>query len=188
MGASAARGPWTYPRHTRGQTELIGVQTRIPQTSFTKNKTAAIPFRGSRYIASIAHHRERSFCLEKTPLNIWWDYLVIAENINFDEIQIFSSTQHADIVYCRLNLLLSTLRNREATKMRWRLISRLYQEKTRLETIYVLETIIIKMLQFGLILACNKKSLNNAEGPKRARSLIKASNPSQTADNWQRLI
>lgn len=67
--------------------------------------------------------------------------------------------------------------------MRGTLISRLYRAQTRLEMIYVLETIIIKMLWFGLILACNKKSLENTEGPKRARSLIKASKPSQTADN-----
>lgn len=50
MGVGAARGPWTYPRYTRGQSELIGVQTGIPQTSVTKNnnKNRGHSFRGSR--------------------------------------------------------------------------------------------------------------------------------------------
>lgn len=83
MRANAARGPWTYSCYTRGQTELIGVQTGIPQTSATKNNNKNSGYFFSWFaLYSINCSSPRAILLsEKKTLLIFYEIIWLLQKI-----------------------------------------------------------------------------------------------------------
>lgn len=81
--ANAARGPWTYSCYTRGQTELIGVQTGIPQTSATKNNNKNSGYFFSWFaLYSINCSSPRAILLsEKKTLLIFYEIIWLLQKI-----------------------------------------------------------------------------------------------------------